>query len=139
MTITTAKPNLVSVGIDPTRELIGVYWNDLHGTPWELELESLNVLRLLDAWLVRQEPEHLGYGLASYSLGYAPRRERLKIKQHRVSSRLVPGTEYTLTKNVWQEAVSVLSLPGARVALVEAIEHDEEASKAKQTTYMPPF
>jgi len=131
MTITTAKPNLVSVGIDPSRELIGVYWDDNSGTPWELELESLNVLRLLDTWLVRHEPEHIGYGMASYALGHAPRRERLMIEQHRVSSRLVAGTEYTSKKNVWEEAVSVLSMPGARAALVEAIEQDEEASKAK--------
>lgn len=139
MSKTSTTANLVSVGIDPTRELIGVYWNDPQGTPWELELESLNVLRLLDTWLVRHEPEHIGYGMASYALGHAPRRERLMIEQHRVSSRLVPGTSYTSKKNVWDEAVFVLSMPGARVALVRAIEQDEEASKAKQTTHMPPF
>lgn len=139
MTKQLTKVNFVSIDIDPGRELIGVYWDNEKGTPWELEIESLNILRLLDAWLVRQEPEHIGYGIASYALGHAPRRERLMIEQHRVSSRLVPGTEYTSKKNVWDEAVFVLSMPGARGALVSAIERDEEARKAKQTTHLPAF
>ena len=132
----STRVSRVSIDVDPSREKFCVHWDS--DRAWHVELDALNVLRLLDAHVSKHEPEHISYGIASFKPGSAPYRERLHITQHRVALKH-PCAEYTTQKNVWEEATWAISLPGAREALVQAVLADDEANKAIHTYELPIF